>query len=270
MPINGIIPAITIALVSSPTLQELAVHLTAAPKANVELSIAFPIQSSSEATTVYSRYTKAITSNVASGNFTRFLQSGGGVLQSALVAIAQFSTFSVKTTSRIQSPTSRPSSTPKVVKKISSASPHDVGLIVGLVVAGLALLAVILFLYYSGKTQKNDVIGKTTKVIPGRDNFLDLETVTAPDGTRKKHEAASQPKRFNAQNIHFDDTVEPIGAIPEIYESESPALFQRVISNSEENVRSKVDEVLENMKFRIRGNGIGSMSKLSDVSEKKP
>jgi hypothetical protein len=193
------------------------------------------------------------------------LQSSGGVLQSASVANTQFSTYTVKTTTRIQSPTSRPSIIPKVDKKSSP----DIGLIIGLVVAGLALLAVIFYLYYSGKTPQNVAIGKNVKVLPGGENFVDLETVKVPDSTRKR-EAAAQPKSFYTQNIPFDETIEPISAIPEIYNMEYPALFQRVPAMPEETERSMVDQVLENMKFRIRGNGIGSMSKLSDVSEKKP
>ena len=79
MPINGVTPTVTITSITSITAQELAIRLLAAVSTNVVLLIAFPIESSSAASSMYDGYTKTVTANVASGNFTRFLQSGGGV-----------------------------------------------------------------------------------------------------------------------------------------------------------------------------------------------
>ena len=260
MPINGVTPTVTITSITSITAQELAIRLLAAVSTNVVLLIAFPIESPSAASSMYDGYTETVTANVASGNFTRFLQSGGGVLQSASVTKAEFSAFSVKTTTRIQSPTSRPSISPKVDKNTSGVS-YDIGLIVGLVFAGLALLAIILYLYFSRKTIP---AGKEAKVVPGLENFLDLETVKAVD-TTKKRPPTSQPKGFNTNNIHYDDTIEPITAIPEISNFESPSFFRRVAPILEED-EIRTDEVLDNMKYSTK---IKTDSMLSEFNDKK-
>ena len=80
-----------------------------------------------------------------------------------------------------------------VAVKNTSGVSYDIGLIVGLVFAGLALLAIILYLYFSRKTLP---AGKEDKVVPGLENFLDLETAKAAD-TTKKRPPTSQPKGFN-------------------------------------------------------------------------
>jgi len=230
--------------------------LIATESAQVVLGVEFKLSDSSPApAAVYDSYTSGVKANVASGNFTKSLQTGeSSVFNSATVTSSslQFSAFTVSTVDRVTKtpPTSHPTASPVPVKKSSLAARYDLGLIVGLVVAGVALLVFLLYLYYSRRTANAPIDlhkVKTVKVQPAvQESFFDLERIKTPDSARRRRSSEGQPKGFNIKNIHYDETTEPAAAIPEITNFEAfnePSAFTKLSrDNSDGSSKPELDQ----------------------------
>jgi len=206
--------------------------------AQVTLSIAFVLSTTygssllTVSDNIYKDYTKSVSDSVKSGSFAKNLQSSGGVLQSAAVSgDVLFTLPKVQTLPRVAIPSSRPSTTPK--HRNGSSPSIDIGLLVGLLVAGLALLMTIAYLVFFRK--KSEVT--TAKIIPDtRSEFFDLETVDNATFKRKSSPGVANNANIlpNLENINYDEASEPAEPLPELSSMDvdnrmdSPALFTSV------------------------------------------
>ena len=248
VPVDGLTPTVTIlSVVTAPN--ELTVHLAADPGAQVKLFVEFTIPSAAEEISnsnstneLYNGYKTQLSTSVSSGEFVQKLQSNGSsVYQSATVNSVEYSPVTVKTVSRFTAtPTARPTEVAESSQtKISNAPSYEIGLIVGLLGGALALLAFVIYWYYSRRRSAFDAkIGPVTseKVAPSSESFFDLERIK-PNSTPRKKSADAARKAANIQNIHYDEAVEPAGAIPEInqYEMLDKVMFTRVDPVCEED-----------------------------------
>mmetsp|Transcript_16459 Transcript_16459/g.22492 ORF Transcript_16459/g.22492 Transcript_16459/m.22492 type:complete len:2653 (+) Transcript_16459:1-7959(+) len=256
VPAGGVRPTVTVKSITAVTSRRNARMLIATESAQVVLGVEFKLSDSSPApAAVYDSYTSGVKANVASGNFTKSLQTGeSSVFNSATVTSSslQFSAFTVSTVDRVTKtpPTSHPTASPVPVKKSSLAARYDLGLIVGLVVAGVALLVFLLYLYYSRRTANAPIDlhkVKTVKVQPAvQESFFDLERIKTPDSARRRRSSEGQPKGFNIKNIHYDETTEPAAAIPEITNFEAfnePSAFTKLSrDNSDGSSKPELDQ----------------------------
>lgn len=251
VPVNGQTPDVSISSVTDLSTQQTLVHVAAVTGVNVQLSVLFEVPyTDSAATDVYGGFTETVKKNVQDGSFTKSLQSNGGVLQSATATTTSFGQYSVTTKDRIAPPTSHPTASSKTAKKSTSAPLINIGLIVGVIVAGLALVAILIYLYYTRKPAA--AVAKDAKVVPSSNAFLDLETVNAADGKVRRRPADAQPKGFNVHNIHYDETIEPAAAMPELPNfdglNSSPAAFG-LNSNQDDSAKSPVEEMMMAMTY---------------------
>lgn len=214
--------------------------------AQVKLAVVFNLPSapssnsnSNSTDLVYTGYKTKLSNSVSSGEFVQKLQSGGGssVYQSAAVNTVVYSAYSVKTVSRFSAPpTSRPTQEVKSSPtKISSAPSYELGLVVGLLVGGVALLGLMVYFYYSRRSLtvgSDAAASKSAKADPSSESFFfDLERIKPSSATPRKGRAGKDQKRAsNIQNIHYDEAVEPATVIPEItqFDMMDAVMFTRV------------------------------------------
>jgi len=255
VPVVGVTPTVTVKSITAANARRNARMLAATDSTQVVLTVQIKLTDSTAPATAYDSYTAGVKTNVDSGDFTKSLQSGdSAVFASSTVSSSslQFSSYTVTTVDRVTKapPTSHPTASPVPKKKTSSAARYDLGLLVGLLVAVVALLVFFLYLYYARRTANASVDLHKVKIVKvqpvAHENFFDLERTKTPDSARRRRSNDAQPKGFNIKNIHYDEATEPAAAIPEITSFEAfgnePAAFKKLSRDNSDGSRPELDQ----------------------------
>jgi hypothetical protein len=244
------LPSITITTINDVVQFTARRELSLSTQTTISFDVEFTVNTATTSATpsqIYDGYIKSVTASVSSGNFSSALTNSGiSIFQNASVVSTslQFSTYTVTTTTKTVSPTLSPSNNIAETGKRKSAV-IKTDLLVGIVVGGFSLIVIIcvLIYYYMFYERNVEQKRKNLKVFITSDSgerFLDLETIKTPEHAAKSRRFIKSRSKFNIEDIHNDDAIEPAGQIPEIFDitgfDPHPEAFHRLQRNSTQTI----------------------------------
>lgn len=228
------------------------------------VTFTLPSTTSSSPAAIYSQYTQAVTSSVATGNFSKTMQTHAQVFQNVSISSAslQFTTFTSETLQNGRSaPSSRPSQAARAATKKAATSDDSTRLIIIVVTVIVGFLLLVFLVQWYVRSNMPSITGpqkspvgvplpagspatirsrrgsasllptletfsmKVSHMVEVQD-FVDLEKIPSPLG-RQLHKPSHD---FLISEIHQDIDSDHSLPLPEMPDMGEPGRFRRLSS----------------------------------------